>query len=212
MPKMMAIVKLPVIFCKHNHHYLCAVMKYKLSPEQPGLTPHAVVITPYDSRWPALAAEEAKKLATVLGTNLIKVEHIGSTSVPGLSAKPVIDLIPIVHDLDEVDKKQTVIEALSYGYHGEFGINGRRFCTLTSTEGIRLVHLHIFRFDSEHLLRHLAFRDYLVAHPAIAQEYEQEKRRAAALHPHDSLAYNDEKAAWIKQHEAKAVAWYTNKG
>ncbi|WP_431214688.1 GrpB family protein [Puia sp. P3] len=169
---------------------------------------HAVSIHPYDPGWPKRAGEIAVQLKQVLGENLIRVEHIGSTSVPGLSAKPVIDLIPIVRDLEELDQQQHLIKALGYEWRGAFGISGRRFCPLTSPSGERVVHLHFFQEGAVNILRHLAFRDYLRAHPQIAREYEAEKRRAARLHPADSLAYNDEKAAWVQKYEKAAVEWY----
>jgi GrpB-like predicted nucleotidyltransferase (UPF0157 family) len=183
-------------------------MKYKLSPEQAGITPHQVEIEPYNSHWPVRAGEIAAKLAKLLGQNLASVEHIGSTSVPGLAAKPIIDLIPIVNNLAQLDNQKELIEGLGYKWHGEFGIAGRRFSTYTSPAGKRLVHLHFFEKGFEAITRHLAFRDYLRVHPATAKEYEAEKKRAAQLHANDSLAYNDEKATWVQHHEKEALKWY----
>jgi GrpB-like predicted nucleotidyltransferase (UPF0157 family) len=185
-------------------------MKYKLSPSVQGIIPHQVTIDPYNPDWPNQARLLANQLKQALNENLLIVEHIGSTSIPGLSAKPVIDLIPIVKDLTTLDTQQQLIKDLGYQWFGEFGIMGRRFCSLTSPAGKRLVHLHFFQKDAENIRRHLAFRDYLRAHPPIAKDYEQEKKRAAALHPNDSLAYNDEKAAWVQKHEKEALAWYKN--
>lgn len=183
-------------------------MKYKLSPEQAGITPHKVVIMPYDPNWPAMAKEIAATLKDALGDNLLTVEHIGSTSVPGLAAKPIIDMIPVVKDLSQLDAQQELIKASGYKWHGEFGIEGRRFCTYTNEAGERTIHLHFFEQGFPAIERHLAFRDYLIAHPAIAATYEKEKKRAAQLQANDSLAYNDEKAAWVQQHEKEALKWY----
>jgi GrpB-like predicted nucleotidyltransferase (UPF0157 family) len=81
-----------------------------------------------------------------------------------------------------------------------------------SDQGIipHAVTIESYNPDWPSMATHLAFRDYLLAHPQIAKAYEQEKRRAAALHPDDSLAYNDEKAAWVQQHEKDALEWYEN--
>lgn len=182
-------------------------MKYKFSiPE--GVLPHNVVIEPYNPAWANIAIETAAQLKETLGDNILKVEHFGSTSVPGLAAKPVIDLMPIVHDLKKLDMQKNLICHLGYVWRGEFGIAGRRFCALSNESGERLVHLHFYENNAGEIKRHLAFRDYLLAHPSIAKEYEKEKKRAANLHPGDSFAYNDEKSAWIQLHEKEALKWY----
>jgi GrpB-like predicted nucleotidyltransferase (UPF0157 family) len=174
-------------------------------PEPPP-RPHAVEIVAYDPLWPGRAAELSRALHEALGENLITVEHFGSTSVAGLAAKPVIDLMPLVRDLERLDARRGAIEALGYDWRGEFGLVGRRFCTL-SAGGQRLAHLHAYAETSPEILRHLALRDYLRLHPHAARAYEQEKRRAAALHPSDSLAYNEEKSAFVAGLEAEALAW-----
>lgn len=173
----------------------------------PGLQPHAVSIVPYHKHWPAKAQYHIERLTAALSDNLIRIEHIGSTSVPGLPAKAIIDLLPLVKDLSVLDSERSRVESLGLVWHGPFGIDGRRFCTLTQ-DGVRLVHVHFFQHDNDaQVKRHLAFRDYLRVHPAIAQEYAVEKKRAAALHPNDSLKYNDEKAAWVRKHETDAMLW-----
>jgi GrpB-like predicted nucleotidyltransferase (UPF0157 family) len=165
-----------------------------------------VVLAAPDPEWARTAAIHAERLS-VLGSVLLAVHHIGSTSVPGLAAKPIIDLMPLVTDLVDLDGERRRVEALGYGWHGELGIPGRRYCGLSDASGIRIVQLHFFEADSPHARRHIAFRDYLRAHPDIAKAYENEKRRARDLHPDDSHAYTDEKAAWIRATETKALVW-----
>jgi GrpB-like predicted nucleotidyltransferase (UPF0157 family) len=154
-----------------------------------------------------MAARHAESLR-VLGSTLVTVHHIGSTAVPGLAAKPIIDLMPLVTDLAELDQRRGQVEALDYDWHGEFGISGRRYCTLADETGNRIVQLHIFKADSPHAKRHIAFRDYLRTRPEAARAYEAEKRRARDLHPNDSHAYGDEKAAWVQKTEAAALMWF----
>lgn len=170
--------------------------------------PIPVVIAPYDQDWPAIARAYADGLR-VLGPVLTAVHHIGSTSVPGLAAKPVIDLMPVVTDITKLDLCRLMVERAGYEWHGELGIVGRRYCTLSDAAGGRLAQLHFFEDGSPHIARHLAFRDYLRAHPKVARAYEQEKRRARDLHPDDSHAYSDEKSNWIFETESKALAWVT---
>jgi GrpB-like predicted nucleotidyltransferase (UPF0157 family) len=144
----------------------------------------------------------------VLGPMLAGVHHIGSTAVPGLAAKPILDLMPLVTSLDGLDRERGKVEALGYEWHGEYGIAGRRYCTLADAGGVRLVQLHFFEVDSPHAKRHLAFRDYLRAHREVRRAYEAEKRRARDLHPNDSHAYSDEKAVWIQKMETTALGWF----
>lgn len=168
--------------------------------------PIPVLLVRYNPEWPQMAAGHAARLR-VLGSILVTVHHIGSTSVPGLAAKPIIDLMPLVTDLDELDRERLRMEGLGYGWHGEFGISGRRYCTLSDQAGNRAAQFHFFQADSPHVTRHLAFRDYLRAHREVASAYEAEKCRARDLHPDDSHAYTDEKGAWIRETEAKACIW-----
>ena len=170
------------------------------------LQPIPVILAAHNPEWPQMAVALVERLR-VLGTNLVAVHHIGSTSVPGLIAKPIIDLMPVVTSLTSLDEQTRGIEALGYTWHGEFGISGRRYCTLTDEAGIRVVQLHFFKEGSPHLERHIAFRDYLRAHPEEANAYAIEKRRAQGLHPADSHAYADEKDKWIRATESKALIW-----
>jgi GrpB-like predicted nucleotidyltransferase (UPF0157 family) len=169
--------------------------------------PIRVVLASYDPAWPDTAIQLAGGL-DVLGENLVKVEHIGSTSVPGLVAKPIIDLMALVEDLAKLDAQRPLVEALGYEWHGELGIRFRRYCTLTDEAGARRAQLHFFLMNSSHATRHIAFREYLRTHPKIAEAYAEEKRRAGRAHPEDSHAYADEKAAWIEENEERAVNWF----
>ena len=169
-------------------------------------TPYSVQIVAYDPAWPEIAARESARVQAAIGGTLITVEHIGSTAVPGLAAKPVLDLMLIVSELMALDHRRPQVEAIGYAWHGEYDIAGRRFCTLTK-DGSRRVHVHCFAAGSPEIHRHLAFRDYMRAHPDRARAYADEKRRAAALHPDNSTAYNREKWAWVEQEEARALEW-----
>jgi len=167
-----------------------------------------VELVPHSPEWAVTARAETERIKSALGEILIRVEHMGSTSIPGIKAKPIIDFIPIVTDLDALDAAKASLEELGYDYLGEFGIPTRRYCRLNDkATGKRRFQLHCFAEDSPQIARHLAFRDYLRAHPAIAKEYEAVKERAAALHPDNVLKYNDAKNDWIKETERAALAW-----
>jgi GrpB-like predicted nucleotidyltransferase (UPF0157 family) len=170
-----------------------------------------VYLAAHDPEWAAVAQREIGRLRAVLGDNLATVEHIGSTAISSIKAKPTVDLLPIVKSLAALDAAESAIRGLGYEWRGEFGLEGRRYCTLTDpATGLRLVHLHFYEAGWPGIDRHLAFRDYLLAHADEARAYEREKMRAAALHPRDSLAYNDAKSDWIQACEVRAAVWWRN--
>jgi GrpB-like predicted nucleotidyltransferase (UPF0157 family) len=154
------------------------------------------------------AIVEAQFLMGALRPNLTTVHHVGSTAIPGIHAKPILDLIPVVESLVELDACQGALKALDYEWWGELGLPGRRYCTRADKEtGRRIVQLHCYVVGSPEITRHLAFRDYLRAHPAVAAEYDQVKARCQCLHPGDSHAYGDCKENWIRDAEATAIKW-----
>jgi GrpB-like predicted nucleotidyltransferase (UPF0157 family) len=170
--------------------------------------PFAVELHPHSPLWAGMAQAEHARLKAVLGEVLVSVEHIGSTAIPGIKAKPVVDLIPLVTDLDALDASKDAVTALGYLWYGEYGLPGRRYCLLVDPQtDKRKFQLHCWQADDPQVARHLAFRDYLRAYPAIAREYEAEKIRAASVVSHDVNLYNDEKNDWIKRVEKDALAW-----
>jgi GrpB-like predicted nucleotidyltransferase (UPF0157 family) len=172
-----------------------------------------VELVPHQPRWAEMAHAESARLHVVLGDVLIVVHHIGSTSIPAIMAKPIIDLIPVAADLESLDRAMPRLEMLGYECLGEFGLPGRRYCRRNNpATGKRAFQLHCYAQGWPEIDRHLAFRDYLLAHPAIAKDYEAEKIRAAVLHPDNTLDYNAEKNDWIKRAEKDALAWWKTKG
>lgn len=165
-----------------------------------------VFLAPHDPAWSGVAEAESARLAQAVGGTLIAVHHIGSTAIPGILAKPVIDLMPVVRSLEELEARREAIETLGYLWRGEFGIPGRRYCVL-ERDGRRLFHVHFYRDGNDHIATQLAFRDYLRAHRDEALAYEAAKQAAAATHPDNSLAYNDHKSNWIRACQARAKAW-----
>jgi GrpB-like predicted nucleotidyltransferase (UPF0157 family) len=139
----------------------------------------------------------------------VTVHHIGSTSAPGIHAKPIIDLLPVVRDLEEFDRAQPVMERLGFNWHGEFGLPGRRYNTRDDPQtGRRLIQAHCYAAGNPEIDRHVAFRDYLRANPAEAQAYDAEKARCRDLCPDSSYDYNDCKNDFVKAMEQEALrAW-----
>jgi GrpB-like predicted nucleotidyltransferase (UPF0157 family) len=166
-----------------------------------------VMVVPHDPAWPQRFGQIASGVRRVLACPVIALHHIGSTSVPGLSAKPIIDMLLEVERVASLDDEHERLAAIGFAAWGENGIPGRRYFTAEHA-GERIAHLHAFATGDPGLARHLAFRDYLRAHPAFAAEYGGLKQRVAASCNHDIDAYIDGKDAFIQHHEAEALGWW----
>jgi GrpB-like predicted nucleotidyltransferase (UPF0157 family) len=166
-------------------------------------------VLPYHDEWPQEAAAEAARFASALAADprLLEIHHIGSTAVPGLAAKPTLDLLPVVTDLACLHEARAALEALGYQWRGESEIPNRRYFPRSAPDGIRLAHVHCFPAGDVAIHRHLAFRDYLRAHPDIARAYAALKLQCAQLHPHDGAAYTDCKATFVHRTLTDALAW-----
>lgn len=170
--------------------------------------PQHIVVVDYNPLWPLLFRKEADAISRILGDNLVLIHHIGSTSVPFLAAKPIIDIMPVVKDLSGVDAVSGEFVKLGYEYLGEFGIKGRRYLRKGGQE--RTHQIHIFQMeDDTNILRHLAFRDYLRSHRDVAMEYAELKKDLAARFPYDIDGYCDGKDAFVKKIENLALAEYS---
>jgi len=164
-----------------------------------------IVVSEYDEQWPELFQAEADLLRRVFGELLVDIHHIGSTSVPGLRAKPVIDMLPVVRDIEEVDTLNDKMRELGYEPMAELGLPGRRYFRKGGDR--RTHHVHVYGVDNRsEIERHLAVRDYLRAHPDAAKEYGDLKANLARSSP-DIEAYMDGKDAFVKCLEKKALAW-----
>ncbi|UCC79723.1 MAG: GrpB family protein [Candidatus Zixiibacteriota bacterium] len=162
-------------------------------------------VVDYDSRWPDLFQMESKAISDALGDLIVRIHHIGGTAVPGLAAKPTIDILLEVEDVNQLDRYNAQMEKLGYTPEGEYGIPGRRYFHKGNPD--RTYHVHAFNAGSDGALRHIAFRDYLIAHPQIAREYGDLKRRCARDCDNDIDKYGDLKNDFIKTHEKRAMQW-----
>jgi GrpB-like predicted nucleotidyltransferase (UPF0157 family) len=163
-----------------------------------------VAIAPYDPRWVDAFREEKAHLLACLPRELIgRIEHFGSTAVPGLAAKPIVDLLVEVTDLAAARERiAPLLEAQGYEYlwrptHGDDGPPFYAwFIKRSPRTGVRTHHIHMVERDFEHWDA-LLFRDYLIERPAVAREYETLKRRLAAASPTDRAAYTQGKSEFV---------------
>ncbi|MHB8246795.1 MAG: GrpB family protein [Acidimicrobiales bacterium] len=158
-----------------------------------------VEIVEYDPSWPSMFADEAARIAGALGDQLLGIEHIGSTAVEGLAAKPVIDIQVGVRSLGATPRLVEAMGRLGYAYVPELEAEmpNRRYFRKTAG-GIRTHQVHLVeRADTDWWDRHVAFRDWLRSHPEDAAAYAALKDELARAHRNDRHAYTDEKTGFI---------------
>lgn len=171
----------------------------------------SVEIVQYDPAWPAEYERERDLIADALGNLMVGIEHVGSTAVPGLGAKPIIDMMVGVRSLADGEKCVAPMEGLGYEYKGEFGIPGRLYFRKL-TDGLRTHHLHMVEIESDFWQRHLLFRDYLREHPKEGRNYYELKIRLAERFGTDRLGYNEAKTEFIESALARARAAKSERG
>ncbi len=171
-----------------------------------------IEIVDYDPRWPALFAEEAQRLRARLPAGSIgRIEHFGSTAVPGLAAKPIVDMLVEVRSLAEVAETiAPILQAAGYEFFWrarERGLPGIGYAWFIrrDADGVRTHHIHFLEPGSSEWER-LRFRDYLRAHPEEAAAYGALKRRIAAAHPDDRRAYARAKTGFVARAMRRARA------
>lgn len=173
--------------------------------------PREIVVVPHDPNWAAEFEREAALIREIFGDSLTDVHHIGSTSIPNIYAKPIIDILVETSDLNAIDSKAPQMTEIGYEAMGEFGLPGRRYFRRDNAQGVRTHHVHVFERDSDSVKRHLAFRDYLISHSEDAQEYSAMKRELVTRCDNDIEKYMDGKEPFIKNTERIALKWYHSK-
>jgi GrpB-like predicted nucleotidyltransferase (UPF0157 family) len=166
----------------------------------------AVRIVDYDPAWPELAVAEMARIDAALGAQAERTDHVGSTAVPGLAAKPIVDLQVAVAAIEPTEPFVRPLEELGYLFAPEPDSPDFHFFGEPAARP-RTFHLHVCAVGSDHERRHLALRDYLRAHPDEATSYGELKRELVADRPGDRLAYIEGKAAYVAALERRALEW-----
>lgn len=164
-----------------------------------------VRLTDFSDNWAQMYQNEVQILSEIFGDEMIKFEHFGSTSVSGLKAKPVIDMMCIVKDIHKIDSFNEEMKSLGYDVAGEWGISGRRLFRKGGEN--RTHHIHFYQIDNPQIDRHLIFRDYLRTHPEEAARYSRFKEELAGRFENTS-EYSPAKKAFVSEMEQLALKWF----
>ncbi len=157
-----------------------------------------VVVLPYDPNWKNEFEKIKAEVSQALGDTAISIEHVGSTSVEGLAAKPIIDIDAVVGN-DDVQTAIDKLATIGYIHEGNKGIEEREAFAYDGKEHLMKHHLYVCPADSKELKRHLAFRDYLRSHEDAVKEYGSIKMEAAKLYPEDIDSYIEFKSPFIER-------------
>ena len=164
-----------------------------------------VIIVDYDPRWPLLFEEEKKLILEIARHKVLAVEHIGSTAVHGLAAKPIIDMMAGVHGSSDADECLPLLARVGYDHVTPEPDNQEWFYCLGKGPHSVGYHLHLIRYRSNHWNKHLLFRDYLRKHPDIAKQYEEVKKRMAEKLGSERETYTESKTSFIESVLAQAT-------
>lgn len=164
-----------------------------------------VGVVSYNPNWKDMYKEESEKIENMLNDIIIDIHHIGSTAIPGIKAKPVIDILVEVKNIEGVDQYNHKMKELGYEAMGEYGIPKRRF--FRKGENKRTHHIHIFQTGNEEIERHINFKEYLIAHPDKAREYSKLKEKLSNKYTYDVKNYTNSKSDFIKEIDKKAKLW-----
>lgn len=173
-----------------------------------------IEVVEHNREWEHDFSAESERISASLSECLTAIHHIGSTSVPGLRAKPTIDILATVNSLECAGRLTGELESIGYEPYGEHGIPGRLFFVktryLNSTDWVNDFHLHVFlNSDEINIRRHIAVREFLRSHQERAAEYGKLKMELSRSHPNDPDGYVDGKDDFMKRLESDALKWYS---
>lgn len=158
-----------------------------------------VIVVPYDSKWSDEFQKIKSYLEKTLKDSILAIEHVGSTSVEGLSAKPIIDIDIIIESYDKFEDVKSRLKSLGYYHEGDLGIKDREAFAYNDKNEFMTHHLYVCPRDSEELKRHITFRNYLRTHKEDREKYSETKLQAATKYPTDIDSYIEAKSPCISE-------------
>ncbi len=157
-----------------------------------------VIVMPYNEEWKKAFSDIKNELDDALGDLALSIEHVGSTSVEGLSAKPIIDIDVVIEDISKLESVIAALKKIGYRHEGDLGVPGREAFKYDGKEHLMKHHLYVCAKDAKELKRHLAFRDYLRTHADAVEAYGKVKEEGARLYPEDIDKYIEYKSPVIE--------------
>ena len=157
-----------------------------------------VIVMPYNEEWKRAFSDIKNELDDALGDLALSIEHVGSTSVEGLSAKPIIDIDVVIEDISKLESVIAALKKIGYRHEGDLGVPGREAFKYDGKEHLMKHHLYVCAKEAKELKRHLAFRDYLRTHADAVEAYSKVKEEGARLYPEDIDKYIEYKSPVIE--------------
>lgn len=178
------------------------------------IPPRPIIISPYDAKWRDIYEDEKQKILRVIANKIIAIEHIGSTAVPNLAAKPIIDIMVGVKDFAIAKKCIEPLKTIEYEYVPQYEVDipDRRFFNRGPNLPNQHFHLHMVIYGENFWVTHLLFRDYLRSHPEIALQYQTLKQKLAKQYVTDIMGYCDGKSEFIQNIVRLAIVEEASKG
>lgn len=172
-----------------------------------------MIVVPYDDVWLEMYEKEKNIMLDILDNIIIDIQHFGSTSIKGLSAKPIIDIMVVVNDINHIDEYNHIMESNGYSVRGENGIEGRRYFVKFTQDnsGNHTHHIHIYQKGNPHISDELMFRDYLRINNEALKEYERVKIAASLKFRYSPKEYVNAKYDCVMSIMDKAKSYYKNR-
>lgn len=173
----------------------------------PNINQRPYSVREYDPDWPELFKKYARDIKQALGDHILEIHHLGSTSIPGMFAKPNIDIYVLVTSLQAVRDWKDRMAAAGFTPRGDYSHIGEEYFTLDKPSGERIASIHIFEGNDEVFRPYKNFRDYLISHPAEKERYIARKKELYAQFADNYPAYDEGKQTLIRELIEKANAW-----
>lgn len=196
----------------HRWSYVVNFIAIKTTIHMGGYMQREMILVPYDSNWANQFERIKETLSVVFGELALDIQHFGSTSIIGMNAKPIIDVMVIVQDITQVDVLNNKMRELGYIDKGEIGMAGRRYYQMLALDGINHTqHIHCYEKDNQHAIDELMFRDYLRVDRRSFNLYQNIKKEAAMKYRFSPREYTDYKSECVERIMETAKTFYLGK-